>query len=89
LPVSDGAKAIVLREIRKKIPGQNFVAVSPQHAQQLQEERRIYRGDFGVRFEVMANFFGQVVTEKGSMTRPDGVRVTTWQLNVPRLQRIK
>jgi hypothetical protein len=89
LPVSDEAKEIVLREIRKKIPSQNSVAINPKYVAQRDLKKRIYHGDYGFRLEVIARWFDDVVTETGSRTLDDGTIVTTWELNVPNLKRIK
>jgi hypothetical protein len=89
LPVSDDAKELVLKEIRKKIPSQNSVAINPKYVQQRQLEKTIYRGDFGFRFEVIAKWFNNIVTVKGEKTLDDGTILTTWCLEIPNLKRSK
>jgi len=90
LPVKSEAQRDVIRdEVEKQLPGETQVAIAPGFAQEKLLIKRKLRGDFGVRFEVLAQHYDQVVLSVDEHSRDDGTLVWRMTIDVPRPKWVK
>jgi hypothetical protein len=89
LPVPAPAKEVIDAEIEKRLPGTITIPIDPKYASEKIARKTRYEGDYGVVIEYETAKEKEVVFDKSTHTRRDGVVVTRLVLDVPRLQWIK
>jgi hypothetical protein len=88
LPLPEPAKVALLKKIRRKFPQEGTISFDRDYVQQILLKKRRFRGDYGVLFEVDADFYDEVVRENTKITLKDGTERTRLVIEVPGLQRI-
>jgi hypothetical protein len=89
LPLKAAARAVVAEEISRRLPGEGQILVDQQHAREALFNKKRFRGEDGVMFEVNFNHYDDVVKQTVQKTRPDGKVVTTMTIEVVGLQWVR
>jgi hypothetical protein len=86
LPVSPKKKEVFRDELEKALPGVEELELDPAYAEAKLLKKTKFRGDSGVRFEVLSRHLDEVVKKQEKIKWPNGRKAVRVTLEVPDLE---